>query len=101
MQTRNLLKAGYHVTVWNRSPGKCKELEQEGASVASSSAECVAANDITIVMLADPAAALAVAKDAVKGISAGAASVIDLLSGCTMSTYNKLPTCVGTMTCHW
>ena len=101
MQARNLVKAGYHVTVWNRSPGKCKELEQEGASVASSSAECVAANDITIVMLADPAAALAVAKDAVKGISAGAASVIDLLSGCTMSTYNKLPTCVGTMTCHW
>ena len=67
------MKAGYHVTVWNRSPGKCKELEQEGASVASSSAECVAANDITIAMLADPAAALAVAKDAVNGISAGAA----------------------------
>ena len=47
--------------------------------MASSSAECVAANDITIAMLADPDAALAVAKDAVKGISAGAASVLALM----------------------
>ncbi len=71
MQARNLVKAGYHVTVWNRSPGKAKELEQEGASVASSIAECVAANDITLAMLADPGAALAVAKEAAKGISKG------------------------------
>lgn len=70
-QARNLLKAGYSVTVWNRSPEKCKELEQEGASVASSSADCVAASDITIAMLSDPPAALAVAKDAAKGLSQG------------------------------
>ena len=68
------MKAGYHVTVWNRSPGKAKELEQEGASVASSIAECVAANDITLAMLADPDAALAVAKEAAKGLSKGAVS---------------------------
>lgn len=71
MQVRNLLKAGYSITVWNRSPEKCKELEGEGVSVASSSADCVAASDITIAMLADPPAALAVAKDAAKGISQG------------------------------
>ena len=71
MQARNLLKAGYSVSVWNRSPEKCKELEQEGASIASSSADCVAASDVTIAMLSDPPAALAVAKDAVKGLCSG------------------------------
>ena len=72
VQARNLMKAGYTVTVWNRSPDKCKELELgEGASVAGSSADCVAASDITIAMLADPAAALAVARDAAKGLAGG------------------------------
>ncbi len=71
LQARNLIKAGFSVTVWNRSPEKCKELEGEGASMAASSADCVAASDITIAMLADPPAALAVAKDACKGISQG------------------------------
>lgn len=71
LQARNLLKAGYSVTVWNRSPEKCKDLEGEGASVAFSSADCVAASDITIAMLADPPAALAVAHDAVKGLTKG------------------------------
>ena len=64
------------MTVWNRSPEKCKELEGEGASVVTSSADCVAASDITIAMLADPSAALAVAKDAVKGISQGMPMVL-------------------------
>lgn len=68
---RNLMKAGYSVTVWNRSPDKCKELEGEGASVAGSAADCVAASDITVAMLADPAAALAVARDAASGLAAG------------------------------
>lgn len=71
VQARNLLKAGYTVTVWNRSPDKCKELQGEGASVKGSAADCVAASDITVAMLADPAAALAVAKDAAKGLAAG------------------------------
>ena len=70
-QARNLMKAGYTVTVWNRSPDKCRELEGEGASVARSAADCVAASDITVAMLADPAAALAVARDAAKGLAAG------------------------------
>lgn len=71
VQARNLMKAGYSVTVWNRSPDKCKELEGEGASVAGSAADCVAASDITVAMLADPAAALAVARDAASGLAAG------------------------------
>lgn len=57
----NLLKAGYEVTVWNRSPDKCKDLATEGAQVAASPAEVVAASDITLAMLSDPEACLAVA----------------------------------------
>lgn len=71
VQARNLLKAGYHVTVWNRSPEKCKLLEAEGASVAASPEEAAAACDITIAMLADPPAALAVAEQAAKGLFKG------------------------------
>jgi glyoxylate/succinic semialdehyde reductase len=54
---RNLVKAGYPVTVWNRSPGKTEELAQLGASVAISPAAVMAGCDITFAMLADPAAA--------------------------------------------
>lgn len=67
-----MLKAGYEVTVWNRSAAKCKELEAEGATVAASPDQAAAAADITVAMLADPPAALAVAQEAVKGISSGA-----------------------------
>ena len=39
--------------------------------MASSAEEAVAGADITVAMLADPPAALAVAKEAVKGLSKG------------------------------
>lgn len=71
MQARNLLKAGYDVTVWNRSPDKCQLLEEEGAKVAASPEAATSACDITFAMLADPPAALAVAEQAVKGLSQG------------------------------
>ena len=32
----NLLKAGFQLTVWNRSPGKCEPLRERGARVAAS-----------------------------------------------------------------
>jgi len=57
---RNLVKAGYPVTVWNRTMDKTGELEEIGASVAHSPAEVVARCDITFAMLADPSAARAV-----------------------------------------
>ncbi|CAL8462090.1 g1621 [Coccomyxa elongata] len=69
--SRNLLKAGYDVTVWNRSPEKCKMLEAEGAKVAASPEDATAACDITFAMLADPPAALAVAEQAARGLSEG------------------------------
>ena len=35
----NLLKAGHHVTVYNRSPGKAEALVQQGATAARTVAE--------------------------------------------------------------
>ncbi|KAG6551784.1 hypothetical protein Mapa_006601 [Marchantia paleacea] len=58
---RNLVKAGYDVTVWNRSPNKCDALVKEGAKFGASPKGTSAACDITFGMLADPAAAIAVA----------------------------------------
>ncbi|EKX49103.1 hypothetical protein GUITHDRAFT_157458 [Guillardia theta CCMP2712] len=60
---KNLLKAGYSVTVWNRSPEKCVPLVECGAQQANSPAEVVNQCDVTFAMLADPKAA----KDVVYG----------------------------------
>ncbi|KAK9826638.1 hypothetical protein WJX74_007313 [Apatococcus lobatus] len=70
----NLLKEGYEVLVWNRSPDRCNALREAGARVLGSAAEVAQQSDITIGMLADPAAALDVAlgeKGVVAGLSAG------------------------------
>ena len=71
---KNLLKAGFQVTVWNRSQDKCAELAALGARVAATPAEVTASCPVTFAMLADPAAAEAVcfAPDgALAGIAAG------------------------------
>jgi 3-hydroxyisobutyrate dehydrogenase-like beta-hydroxyacid dehydrogenase len=44
----NLLKAGYNLTVWNRSPEKCEPFARKGARVADSPAEAV--RDVELVM---------------------------------------------------
>lgn len=53
----NLVKAGFDVTVWNRSPEKCAPLVALGAKQAESAEAVTAICDLTFVMLADPAAA--------------------------------------------
>jgi len=59
--SQNLIKAGYSVTVWNRSPEKCAPVVKAGAAQATTAAEVVKSCDITFAMLSDPAAAEAVA----------------------------------------
>ncbi len=44
----NLLKAGFHVTVWNRSPARTKALVEAGAMAAASPAEVAAASEVTL-----------------------------------------------------
>ncbi len=53
---RSLLGAGYRVNVWNRSPGKAKALEADGAAAFASAADAARAAGIVITMLADGAA---------------------------------------------
>jgi 3-hydroxyisobutyrate dehydrogenase-like beta-hydroxyacid dehydrogenase len=52
----NLLKAGYPVTVWNRTPERCAPLVAAGASQASTPAEAVADADVIMYCLSDDAA---------------------------------------------
>jgi len=44
----NLLKAGFHVTVWNRTPSRMDPLLERGAARAGSPAEVAAASEVTI-----------------------------------------------------
>jgi len=54
--TRNLLKAGYPVTIWNRDASKCGALESAGAQTVSTPAELASATDIVILMVTGPEA---------------------------------------------
>ncbi|MBQ0756921.1 MAG: NAD(P)-binding domain-containing protein, partial [Amphritea sp.] len=47
----NLLKAGYSLTLWNRTQSKAEALIDLGAIVKSSPRDAVANADITIIML--------------------------------------------------
>ncbi|MFJ8976188.1 NAD(P)-dependent oxidoreductase [Streptomyces sp. NPDC102282] len=52
---RTWLAAGHPLTVWNRTPARAAELALEGATVARSAAEAVAANTLVVVCLLDDA----------------------------------------------
>lgn len=49
----NLLKAGYPVTVWNRTADRCAPLVAQGAAQAQSVAEAVAGADVVMYCLSD------------------------------------------------
>lgn len=49
----NLLKAGYEVTVYNRTVSKCAPLVEQGAALASSPKEATVATDIVMTMVSD------------------------------------------------
>src|SRR5260370_35209089 len=52
----NLLKAGYSLTVWNRTASRADELVNAGAKLAKSPQEVAAASDFLITMVSDPPA---------------------------------------------
>lgn len=52
----NLLRAGYPVTVWNRTAARCAPLVEQGASQADSPMQAVATADVIIYCLSDDAA---------------------------------------------
>ena len=54
---RNLLRKGFPLTVWNRTPERCEPLAAEGASVARTPRELAEAADVVVACVADPDAA--------------------------------------------
>jgi len=50
----HLLKAGFSVTIYNRSPEKTRELVAQGAAVASTPAAVAQASDVVFVMVGFP-----------------------------------------------
>ena len=52
----NILKAGYPLTVWNRTASRADELVAAGAKLAPSPHEVAAASDFLITMVSDPPA---------------------------------------------
>lgn len=54
---RNLVRAGFDVTVWNRNAAKAKTLAEEtGCAIAATPADLATASDVVLTMLADDAA---------------------------------------------
>jgi 3-hydroxyisobutyrate dehydrogenase-like beta-hydroxyacid dehydrogenase len=66
----NLLKAGFNVTVWNRSSDKYHHLMDLGATVSASPRAVAESSDTVIAMMATPAAVQSV-RDGSDGIVAG------------------------------
>jgi 3-hydroxyisobutyrate dehydrogenase len=69
---RNLLKAGFQVRVWNRTPDKARVLAAEGADLAETPADAVREAAFVITMLTDTAAVLAVMRQAAESVTDGA-----------------------------
>jgi 3-hydroxyisobutyrate dehydrogenase len=70
----NLFKAGFPVTVWNRTRARADEIAKLGARVAASPRDAAAAADILITMVSDPPALESVlwgAEGALEGLRRG------------------------------
>ncbi|MSN26922.1 MAG: NAD-binding protein [Geobacter sp.] len=89
----NLVKAGFDVTVWNRTPAKCVPLISLGARQGESPRQVAASCEITFAMLADPDAAHAAcfgADGVLEGIGDGRGyidmSTVDDKTSCAIAT---------------
>lgn len=76
---RNLLKAGYPVTVWNRTRSRADEVAADGASIADSPAALAAASDVIVICVSDTpdVEAVIMGKDGVLDGAKKGALVID------------------------
>jgi 3-hydroxyisobutyrate dehydrogenase len=75
---QNLLKAGYPLTVWNRTRAKAEPLGQAGATIAETPASAAQSASIVIVMVADDDASRAAwlgASGALAAMPAGSIAV--------------------------
>lgn len=69
---RNLLKAGFQVRVWNRTPDKARVLAAEGADLAETPGDAVREAAFVITMLTDSVAVLVVMGQAAESVPDGA-----------------------------
>ncbi|MFD5143923.1 NAD(P)-binding domain-containing protein [Streptomyces sp. NPDC058401] len=74
---RTWLAAGHPLTVWNRTPAKAAALAAEGAAVAASPAEAVAASGLIVVCLLDHASV----GSALEGLDLTGKDLVDLTTG--------------------
>src|SRR5215471_2354206 len=71
---RNVLKAGYQLTVWNRTAAKARPLVEAGAQQADSPAEVARRSDVVLTIVTDSPdveAVVAGENGLLKGASAG------------------------------
>ena len=68
----NCIKAGFELTVYNRTVAKTAPLKKAGAAVAAGPAEVAAASDIILVCVTASEDVLSVVLDAGSGVAAGA-----------------------------
>jgi 3-hydroxyisobutyrate dehydrogenase len=69
---RNLLKGGFQVRVWNRTPDKTRVLATAGADLAETPADAVREAAFVITMLTDTVAVMAVMGRAAESVPDGA-----------------------------
>ncbi|MFD6274351.1 NAD(P)-dependent oxidoreductase [Streptomyces sp. NPDC060209] len=74
---RTWLAAGHPLTVWNRTPARSAALAAEGAKVAGSAAEAVAANSLVVVCLLDDASV----DEALAGADLTGRDLVNLVTG--------------------
>ena len=77
---RNLLKAVFPVTVWNRRPGKAEALLPDGARVAGSASNAARDADVVITMVSDGAAVRALLDDGLADAMTPGTVFIDMSS---------------------
>lgn len=77
---RNLLKAGFSVTVWNRSIDKAEALRPDGAHVAASAADAARQADMVITMVSDGTAVRALLDGGVAGSIRSGSVFVDMSS---------------------
>ncbi|MFI6798459.1 NAD(P)-dependent oxidoreductase [Streptosporangium canum] len=74
---RTWLAAGHPLTVWNRTAGRAEPLAAEGATVAGTAAEAVAASDLVVVCLLDDASV----GEALAGADLAGKDLVNLTTG--------------------
>ncbi|MFZ9566456.1 MAG: NAD(P)-dependent oxidoreductase [Vulcanococcus sp.] len=90
---RNLIQAGFAVTVFNRTPDRMEPLLQAGAEGSSSPADAVRQADLVLLCLSDDAAVLEVLEQA-QGSLAPGSLVVDF-STISPATSQQLATALG------